>query len=53
MNFIKFNFYSYHRFVKSKDLSSYTETDMACILGQRPVQTAPPTPSHNESEVSG
>ena len=43
--------YSYHRFIKSKDLSSYTDTDMACILGQRPSQTAPATPQRDQSEV--
>ncbi|XP_032234194.1 PIN2/TERF1-interacting telomerase inhibitor 1 isoform X2 [Nematostella vectensis] len=39
----------YKRFVKSKDLSGYSDQDMACILGQRS-KSAPATPVEQSEE---
>lgn len=44
-----FCIYSYNRFIQSKDLSSKSAEDMACIFGQRS-KSAPGTPQE-QSEV--
>ena len=44
------HFYSYNRYIQSKDLSSKSAEDMACIFGQRS-KSAPGTP-RVQSEVS-
>lgn len=47
-----FNIFRYHKFVKSKDLSMKSDTDMDCVFGKRRKKRKR-TKSENESDGSG
>lgn len=47
-----FNTFRYHKFVKSKDLSMKSDTDMDCVFGKRRKKRKR-TKSENESDGGG